>query len=126
VTLPALAVDTVFSVDIGGGGFANPSGGDRPQVTAFDGCQVAPLPSPYYPGDDGYYHYDINISSGGCTAGAAVTLSEAVTGAAGATITQAVTVPGIGATTATFVLPPAAATPTAARAAATPTPSRPR
>jgi hypothetical protein len=45
-----LEVNTVSSVGIRGAGFANPSGGDRPLVTAFDGCQVAPLPSPYYLG----------------------------------------------------------------------------
>jgi hypothetical protein len=109
VTLGApLAVNTVFSVGIGGGGFANPSGGDRPQVTASLGCQGPPLPSPYYPGNGGYNRYDVNISTGGCTTGAAVTFVEAVTGAAGATITQPVTVPELGASTATFVLPQAA------------------
>jgi hypothetical protein len=41
------AVNTVFSVDIGSGAFANPSDGDRPQVTASQGCDVPPLPSPY-------------------------------------------------------------------------------
>jgi len=106
VTLPPLAVDTVFSVRIGGGGFTNPSGGDRPQAIAFQGCQVAPLPSPYYPGNGGYNHYDVNISTGGCTDGAVVVLEEAVTAAAGATITQSVTVPGLPTSTDTFVLPP--------------------
>jgi hypothetical protein len=110
VTLGApLAVNAVFSVGIGGGGFANPSGGDRPQVTAIQNCQVPPLPSPYYPGNAGYDRYDVNISTGGCTADAVVTFGEAVTGAPGATITQPVTVPGLGASTATFVLPQAAA-----------------
>jgi len=52
VTLGApLAVNTVFHVGIrylgSGGGFANPSGDDRPQVTAIQGCQTPPLPSPY-------------------------------------------------------------------------------
>ena len=106
VTLPPLPVDTVFSVGIGGGGFTNPSGGDRPQVIAFQGCQVAPLASPYYPGNGGYNDYDVNISTGGCTDGAVVVLEEAVTAAAGATITQSVTVPGLDTSTATFVLPP--------------------
>ena len=102
-----LAVNTVFHVGIGGGGFANPSGGDRPQVPSFARCQVAPLPSPYYPdpGNGGYDRYDVNISTGGCTADAVVTFGEAVTGAAKATITQPVTVPGLGASMATFVLP---------------------
>jgi hypothetical protein len=106
VTLGApLAVNTVFSVGMGGGAFANPSGGDRPQVTA-QGCQTKPLPSPYLgAGNGSYTHYDVNISSGGCRAGAVVSFGEAVTGAAGATITQPVTVPGLGASTATFVLP---------------------
>jgi hypothetical protein len=107
VTLGApLAVNTVFSVRIGGGGFANPSGGDSPKVTAFRNCQVKPIPSPYLAAGNGSYtSYDVNISSGGCTAGAVVTFGEAVTGADRATITQPVTVPGVGASTATFVLP---------------------
>ena len=107
VTLGApLAVNTVFSVGIGGGGFANPSGGDHPQVTAIHNCQVPPLPSPYLAAGNGSYNrYDVNISTGGCNAGAVVTFGEAVTGAAKATITQPVTVPGLGASTATFVLP---------------------
>ena len=100
VTLGApLAVNTVFTVGIqylgiGSGGF-NPSGGDRPHVTAFPGCHVAPLPSPYYPGNDGYNHYDVNISTDGCQPGAVVTFSEAVTGEPGAPITQSVIVPGL-------------------------------
>jgi len=107
VTLGApLAVNTVFSVGIGGGGFANPSGGDRPQVAHSPGCPNKPNPSPYYPGNGGYNRYDVNISTGGCTADAVVTFSEAITGAAGATITQPVTVPGLGTDTASFVLPP--------------------
>jgi hypothetical protein len=107
VTLGApLAVNTVFSVGIGGGGFANPSGGDRPQVTASPGCQAPPLPSPYLAAGNGSYtRYDVNIGPGGCTAGAVMTFGEAVTGAAKATITQPVTVPGLGASTATFALP---------------------
>ena len=107
VTLGApLAVNRVFSVGIGGGGFANPSGGDRPQVTASQGCQAPPLPSPYLAAGNGSYtRYDVNIGPGGCTAGAVVSFGEAVTGAAKATITQPVTVPGLGASTATFVLP---------------------
>jgi hypothetical protein len=105
VTLPPLAVNTVFSVGIGGAGFANPSGGDRPQVTAVQGCQVAPLASPYYPGNGDYNRYDVNISTGGCTAGAVVIFEEAVTGAAGVEITQPVTVPGFNPDTAGFVLP---------------------
>ena len=107
VTLGApLAVNTVFSVGIGGGGFANPSGGDRPQVTSFQGCQVPPLPSPYLAdGNGNYTRYDVNIGPGGCTPAAVVTFGEAVTGAAKAMITQPVTVPGLGASTATFVLP---------------------
>ena len=106
VTLgPPLAVNTVFSVDIGGGGF-NPSGGDSPQVTASPGCHHPPNPSPYLAENGSYTRYDVNISIGGCTAGAVVTFGEAVTGAAGATITQPVTVPRFGAGKATFVLPP--------------------
>ena len=100
-----LAVNTVFSVGIGGGGFANPSGGDRPQVTAIHNCQVPPLPSPYLAGNGSYTRYDVNIGPGGCTPAAVVTFGEAVTSAAKATITQPVTVPGLGASTATFVLP---------------------
>jgi len=109
VTLGApLPVNTVFSVGIGGGGFANPSGGDSPQVTAIHGCQVPPIPSPYLAAGNGSYtRYDVNIGPGGCTAGAVVTFREAVTGVAGATITQPVTVPELGVSTATFVLPPA-------------------
>jgi hypothetical protein len=42
-----LPVDTVFSVDIGGAVFDNPSGGDRPEVSASPGCAYPPLPSPY-------------------------------------------------------------------------------
>ena len=107
VTLGApLAVNTVFSVGIGGDGFANPNGGDRPQVTASQDCQAPPLPSPYLAtGNGSYMRYDVNIGPGGCTAGAVMTFGEAVAGAAGATITQQVTVPGLGANTATFVLP---------------------
>ena len=107
VTLGApLAVNKVFSVGIGGGGFANPTGGDRPQVTAGQGCQGPPLPSPYLAAGNGSYtRYDVNIGPGGCTAGAVMTFGEAVTGAAKATITQPVTVPGLGASTATFALP---------------------
>jgi hypothetical protein len=105
VTLPPLAVNQVFSVGIGGAGFANPSGGDRPRVRTFHGCEVAPLPSPYYPGNGGYNRYDVNISTGGCAAGAVVTFEEAVTGAAGAGITQPVTVPGFNPDTAASILP---------------------
>ena len=101
-----LAVDTVFSVNIGGSEFANPSDGDRPQVTAYYGCPKAPLPSPYLAGKNGNYaRYDVNISTGGCTGGAVVTLSELVTGRGGALISQQVTVPGLGAGNVTFVLP---------------------
>jgi hypothetical protein len=113
VTLGApLTVDTVFHVGIrylgsGGGGFANPSGGDRPQVTAIQGCQTPPLPSPYLAdGNGSYTRYDVNIDTGGCTAGAVVTFGEAVTGAAAAPITQQVTVPGLGALTTVPVLLP--------------------
>jgi hypothetical protein len=66
---PALPVDTVLSVDIGGGAFANPSGADRPQVTASQGCDVPPLPSPYLAAGDRYTRYQVNISTGGCQAG---------------------------------------------------------
>ena len=104
-----LVVNTVFSVGIAGGGFADPSGADRPQVTAFQGCQGPPLPSPYLAAGNGSYtRYDVNIGPGGCSAGAVLAFGEAVTGAAGATITQPVTVPGLGASTVTFVLPQAA------------------
>jgi hypothetical protein len=106
VTLgPPLAVNTVFLVNIGGGGFANPSGGASPQVTASPGCQHPPNPSPYLAENGSYTRYDVNISTGGCTAGAVVTFGEAVTGPAGATITQPVAVPRYGASTATFKLP---------------------
>jgi hypothetical protein len=101
-----LAINTVFSVGIGGGEFANPSGGDHPQVAYFKGCHGAPLPSPYLAaGKGGYNRYDVNITTGGCTPVAVVVFEEAVTGAAGATITQPVTVPGLGTGTATFALP---------------------
>jgi hypothetical protein len=126
VTLPSLSVDTVFSVDIGGGGFTNPSGVDRPQVIAFKGCQVAPIPSPYYPGNGGYNHYDVNISTGGCTDGAVVVLEEAVTAAAGATITQSVTVPGLNTSTDTFELPPQGEPESASPAPSWSQPHRPR
>jgi hypothetical protein len=122
---PALPVNTVFSVDIGGGAFANPSGGDRPDVTSSPGCEVPPLASPYLATGDRYTRYQVNISAGGCQAGAEVTFREAVAGTAGATITQAVTVPGFNTATASFVLPAAPATPTATPLAATPTPTRP-
>jgi hypothetical protein len=126
VTLPSLSVDTVFSVDIGGGGFTNPSGVDRPQVIAFKGCQVAPIPSPYYAGNGGYNHYDVNISTGGCTDGAVVVLEEAVTAAAGATITQSVTVPGLNTSTDTFELPPQGEPESASPAPSWSQPHRPR
>ena len=113
VTLGApLAVNTVFSVGIqylgsGNGGFANPTGGDKPQVTAFQGCQVPPLPSPYLAdGNGSYTRYDVNIGPGGCPAGAVVTFGQAVMGAGAAPITQSVTVPGLGAITTTPVLLP--------------------
>jgi hypothetical protein len=78
-------------------------------VTAFQGCQGPPLPSPYLAAGNGSYtRYDVNIGPGGCSAGAVLAFGEAVTGAAGATITQPVTVPGLGASTVTFVLPQAA------------------
>ena len=113
VTLGApLPVNTVFSVGIqylgsGNGGFANPTGGDKPQVTAFQGCQVPPLPSPYLAdGNGSYTRYDVNIGPGGCPAGAVVTFGQAVMGAGAAPITQSVTVPGLGAITTTPVLLP--------------------
>ncbi len=118
----ALPVDTVVSVDVGGGTFANPSGADRPEVTSSQGCDVPPLPSPYLATGDRYSRYAVNISSGGCQAGAELTFREVVAGTAGATITQAVTVPGWETATASFVLPQAVATPTPTVAAATPTP----
>jgi hypothetical protein len=49
-----LPINTVFSVDIGGGTFANPGGADRPQVTASQGCDVPPLPAPYLATGDHY------------------------------------------------------------------------
>ena len=106
VTLGApLAVNTVFSVGlIGGGGFAM-SGDDHPQVTVIQGCQVPPIPSPYLAVNGSYTRYDVNIGPGGCTAGAVVTFGEAVTGKAMTEINQPVTVPGLGASTAGFVLP---------------------
>ena len=117
----ALPVNTVFSVDIGGGAFANPSGSARPQVSGPQGCAMPPLPSPYLAAVPGRYtRYDVNISTRGCTAGAVMTFGELVGGPAGATITQSVTVPGSAAATATFVLPGATATPTATEPA-TPT-----
>jgi hypothetical protein len=117
-----LPVNTVLSVDIGGATFANPSGGDRPEVSASPGCAVPPLPSPYLaPGNGSYTRYAVNISTGGCQAGAEVTLKEAVAGTAGARITQSVTVPGFNAATASFVLPAGTANRHTATAAATPT-----
>ncbi len=77
---PALPVYTVFSVDIGGGTFATPSGGDRPEVTASPGCAYPPLPSPYLATGDQYLRYQVNVSTNGCQAGAEVTLKEAVAG----------------------------------------------
>jgi hypothetical protein len=104
---PALPVHTVFSVDIGGASFANPGGRDRPEVTSSQGCDNRPNPSPYLASGDHYTHYDVNISTGGCQAGADVTFREEVAGTAGSTITQAVKVPGFKGATATFVLPSA-------------------
>ncbi len=118
----ALPVDTVLSVDVGGGAFAKPSGADRPEVTTSQGCDVPPLPSPYLATGDRYARYNVNISSGGCQAGSVVTFREAVAGTAGATIAQAVTVPGWETATTSFVLPQAVATPTATVAVASPTP----
>jgi hypothetical protein len=109
-----LPVDTVLSVDIGGATFANPSGGARPEVTSAEGCAVPPIPSPYLADGAGRYtRYSVNISSGGCAAGAVVTFGEAVAGAAHATITQTVMVPGFDAATATFQLPPEVVAPPA-------------
>jgi hypothetical protein len=118
---PALPVDTVFSVDIGGAEFSNPGGGDHPEVTASQGCASPPLPSPYLATGDQYPRYQVNISSNGCRAGAEVTLKEAVAGTAGSTITQSVTVPRFNGATATFVLPVAATTPTPTVIVARPT-----
>jgi hypothetical protein len=113
VTLGApLAVNTVFSVDIEDGVGFNPSGGDRPQVTASPSCQYPPNPSPYLvDGKGNYTRYDVNISTGGCTAGAVVTFSEAVTGEGATPIWQQVTVPGLGTSVTPAVLLPSAATP---------------
>jgi hypothetical protein len=122
VQLPALSINTVFSVDVAGAAFANPSGNDRPEVTTSQGCDVPPLPSPYLATGDHYTRYAVNISSGGCQAGAVVTIKEAVAGMPGGTITQTVTVPGLNAATATFQLPAALATSTPTVATATPTP----
>jgi hypothetical protein len=119
---PALPVHTVFAVDIGGATFSNPSGANRPQVIAFEGCAHRPNPSPYLASEPGrYVRYEVNISTDGCQAGAEVTFREEVAGTAGATITQAVTVPGFKVATATFVLPAAADRPTAMSLAAAPT-----
>ena len=118
----ALPIDTVWRVTLGGATFADPDGSTYPQVTAHPGCANKPNPSPYYP--DGTY-FDINVSTGGCAAGAQVTLVEAVAGAAGATITQTVAVPGLGMAQATSTLPAGApATPTPTAGTATPTPAR--
>src|SRR5262249_58483989 len=40
------SINTVLSVDISGGAFANPSGGARPPVTSDQGCGEAPPPAP--------------------------------------------------------------------------------
>ena len=98
-----LAVNTVFSVGIGGGGFANPSAGDRPQVTAIHNCPVPPLPSPYLALGTAPTRATTSTSAPAGARPGVVTFGEAVTGAAGADITQPV--PGLGASTATFVLP---------------------
>jgi hypothetical protein len=130
VTLGApLPVNTVFSVGIlsgSAGVFANPSGVARPGVTAFPGCQVAPIPSPYLAAGDGSYtRYDVNIGPGGCTAGAVLTFGEAVTATGVGLIMEQVTVPGLGVVnTLPVVWPQAAATPSSTRAGPPPRPRR--
>jgi hypothetical protein len=109
---PALPINTVFSVDIDSGAFANPSGNASPEVRSSPGCNVPPLPSPYLADGDHYNRYDVNISTGGCQSDAEVTFNEAVAGTAGSTISQAVTVPGFNTATTSFQLPAAGATPT--------------
>jgi hypothetical protein len=122
----ALPTDAVWRVTLGGADFANPSGAGGPQVVAHPGCATAPNPSPYYADGAVYTYYDVNISTGGCQAGAVVTMSGAVAGAAGATITQTVSLPGYDPAQASYVLPAGAAgtpSPAAAAAAATATPA---
>jgi hypothetical protein len=120
----ALAIDTVWRVNLDGAGFLTASG--SPQVSGAEGCAFPPNPSPYYPGAD----YDVNISTDGCQAGAVVTLTEAVTGTAGASTTH--TVSGLSGTNmdtarVSYVLPTGPAgtptVPTAAAGEASPTPS---
>jgi hypothetical protein len=117
----ALAINTVWRVALEGAEFLTTSG--APQVSGDPGCAYPPNPSPYYPGN----HYDVNISTDGCQAGAVVTLTEAVTGTAGARTTH--TVSGVSGTTmgtaqASYVLPAGpAGTPTPAAGAPTPTPT---
>ena len=120
----ALPADAVLGVAIGLG-FANPSGADRPVVTAAPGCANLPLPSPYLGDGTGRYpRYDLNVSTGGCAAGAEVAIRQAVAGPAGLTITQTVAVrsgPDLGVAFTNFVLPPAAGgTPTPAATATRP------
>ena len=106
VTLgPVLPTNTVLSVNIDGADFFSPSGSDRPEVTDAQGCGSPPLPSQYLADGDRYPRYDVNISTGGCDAGAVVTIKQAVAGKAGNTITETASVPGLDAGKATFVLP---------------------
>ena len=119
-------VDTVLTVTLGGATFADPGGdGARPAVAAA-GCVNTPLPSPYFaPAGGPDTRYDVNISTGGCAAGAVLTVTEAVAGAAGASTTHTVAVPGFAPAQATFTLPAqAAGTPSPAAGTATPTPAR--
>jgi hypothetical protein len=119
VTLNApLIINTVLSVGISGATYSNPSGIDMPAVVSSPGCVNPPLPSPYLLVGNAYTRFDVNISTGGCAAGAVITFAEAVAGALGARITQTVTVPGLGSASASAVLPAAPPTPT-------PTPTSP-
>jgi hypothetical protein len=101
-----LAVDTVLSVYVTGAEYDNSASHPRPQVTSQGGCAAAPLASPYLRVADGSYgRFDLNISSGGCTPGAILIITEGILGTAGATLTQTVTARGFNSATATAVLP---------------------
>jgi hypothetical protein len=99
--------NTVMSVAISGATYSNPNILDHPTVDSSSGCVNPPIPSRYLLVGTAYTRFDVNVSTGGCAAGAVITLTEAVAGSSGATITQTVTVPGLGSASASATLPAA-------------------
>src|SRR5262249_31948875 len=77
-----------------GGTYRNPTKQGSPSVDTFAGCVNRPIISQFLAYNSVYLDYDVNISSGRCSAGAVVTFTEAVAGTPGSTIRQTVSAPG--------------------------------